>query len=106
VFEGDKMRVFDIINESYNHFESGSYGKLSEQDFFELCRAILPGAISDQAQHFEGVYDAFVAAEKHRHTLFALEKSHTVGETMQAALMQKVKGKEHELEEAKHAEEI
>jgi hypothetical protein len=30
VFDGDKMRVFDIINESYNHFESGSYGKLSE----------------------------------------------------------------------------
>jgi hypothetical protein len=99
------MRVFDIINESYNHFESGSYGKLSEQDFFELCGSILPETLNGRVKHFEGIYDAFVAAEKHRHTLFALER-HTIGENLQAALVKKVHGKEREIEEAKHAEEI
>jgi hypothetical protein len=62
--------------------------------------------LNDKLKHFEGIYDAFIAAEKHRHTLFALEGVHSTGETMQAAFLKKVKGKEVEINEKKLAEEL
>lgn len=55
--------ALDIINEMYNHVESGSYGKMSLKQFASLAEHILPRAMQSP-DNLEKVFEVFTGTQR------------------------------------------
>ena len=51
------------MNESFNPFESDTYGKLSREKFIRLCKKILPDQLKYTNEKLEAIYDFFSEAK-------------------------------------------
>ena len=50
--------ALDIINDLFNHVDSGDYGKVSLNQFTELIEVILPQAMHS-TEHLQRIFGAF-----------------------------------------------
>ena len=50
--------VFGIINDKYNYVEAGDYGRVTETQFLDLCKTILPQNLF-LPQMLKAIYQVF-----------------------------------------------
>ena len=51
----------DMINETYNHFVAGSYGKISLAEFIELTDSLFPDAMKINSM-LKNIYETFTGS--------------------------------------------